>query len=44
MHAGSRNGWNLFGGTLAPEAQIELVVWQSIQQMLHRLRGCLESR
>ena len=25
--------------TLSPEAQIELVVWVSVQQMLHRL-GC----
>jgi hypothetical protein len=29
-------------GTLAPEAQIELVVWLSIQQMLHRLGNYLD--
>jgi alkylhydroperoxidase family enzyme len=30
-------------GTLAPEARIELVVWLSIQQMLHRLGSYLDA-
>ena len=30
-------------GTLSPEAQVELVVWVAVQQMLHRLGSYLEA-